>query len=51
MKPLYIFDLDDTLALIDHRRHILDEPGRDDSKWRLCLMTETALSQCGAQPV
>lgn len=24
MKPLYIFDLDGTLALIDHRRHILD---------------------------
>jgi hypothetical protein len=33
-RPLYIFDLDGTLALIDHRRAILDEPGRDDSKWR-----------------
>lgn len=33
MKPLYIFDLDGTLALIDHRRHILDD--RDDpQRWR-----------------
>ncbi len=32
MKPLYIFDLDGTLALIDHRRHILDRESRD--KWR-----------------
>lgn len=34
MKPLYIFDLDGTLALIDHRRHIIEDPSRDDSKWR-----------------
>lgn len=33
-KPLYIFDLDGTLALIEHRRHIVEEPGRDDTKWR-----------------
>jgi hypothetical protein len=24
MKPLYIFDLDGTLALIEHRRHMID---------------------------
>lgn len=34
MKPLYIFDLDGTLANIDHRRHIIEEPGKDDDKWR-----------------
>lgn len=32
MKPLYIFDLDGTLALIEHRRHMLDWDTRD--KWR-----------------
>lgn len=32
MKPLYIFDLDGTLALIGHRRHILERDSRD--KWR-----------------
>lgn len=31
-RPLYIFDLDGTLALIDHRRHILDDGDHD--KWR-----------------
>ena len=34
MKPLYIFDLDGTLALIEHRRHIIEDPSRDNSKWR-----------------
>lgn len=34
MKPLYIFDLDGTLALIDHRRHIIEDPSKDNSKWR-----------------
>lgn len=34
MRPLYIFDLDGTLALIEHRRHIIEDPARDDSKWR-----------------
>ena len=34
MKPLYIFDLDGTLALIEHRRHIIEGPSRGDSKWR-----------------
>lgn len=34
MKPLYIFDLDGTLALIEHRRQIIEDPARDDSKWR-----------------
>lgn len=31
-RPLYIFDLDGTLALIEHRRHILDR--EDSQKWR-----------------
>jgi hypothetical protein len=31
MKPLYIFDLDGTLALIDHRRHFVEGPDKD---WR-----------------
>lgn len=31
-KPLYIFDLDGTLALIDHRRHLLDDV-RDPNRW------------------
>lgn len=34
VRPLYIFDLDGTLALCEHRRHFLDEPGRSDEKWR-----------------
>ena len=34
MRPLYIFDLDGTLALIEHRRHIIEDPSRDNSKWR-----------------
>jgi len=34
VKPLYIFDLDGTLALIGHRRHIIEDPSRDDTKWR-----------------
>lgn len=34
MKPLYIFDLDGTLADISHRRHIIEDPSRDGSKWR-----------------
>ena len=28
MTPLYIFDLDGTLALIDHRRHLVEPPSR-----------------------
>ena len=33
MKPLYIFDLDGTLALTEHRQHILDD--KDDAdRWR-----------------
>lgn len=31
-KPLYIFDLDGTLALIDHRKHFLDREDKD--RWR-----------------
>lgn len=29
MKPLYIFDLDGTLALIEHRRHFVEGPVKD----------------------
>ena len=29
MKPLYIFDLDGTLALIEHRRHFVDGAKKD----------------------
>ena len=29
MKPLYIFDLDGTLALIQHRRHFVEGPSKD----------------------
>lgn len=33
MKPLYIFDLDGTLALIEHRKHFIED--KDDSqRWR-----------------
>lgn len=33
MRPLYIFDLDGTLALTEHRQHLLDN--RDDpDRWR-----------------
>lgn len=33
MKPLYIFDLDGTLALIEHRRHYVErERGKQDWK-------------------
>jgi hypothetical protein len=34
MKPLYIFDIDGTIALIDHRRHIVDDANADAEKWR-----------------
>ena len=34
LRPLYIFDLDGTLALIEHRRHIIEDPYRGDDKWR-----------------
>lgn len=33
MKPLYIFDLDGTLALIGHRRHYV-ERSRNEQDWR-----------------
>jgi hypothetical protein len=32
MKPLYIFDLDGTLALIEHRRHFVERP-RAEVDW------------------
>lgn len=40
VRPLYIFDLDGTLALIDHRRPILDNtdnPHRWDDFYRACV--------------
>lgn len=33
MKPLYIFDLDGTLALTEHRQHILDDKD-DPRRWQ-----------------
>lgn len=33
MRPLYIFDLDGTLALTDHRQHILDDAS-NPHRWR-----------------
>ena len=33
MKPIYIFDLDGTLALIEHRRHMLEDT-KDSQRWR-----------------
>ena len=42
MEPLYIFDLDGTLALIDHRRHfIADKNNQDwDAFHRACVDDE-----------
>ncbi len=40
MRPLYIFDLDGTLALIEHRRHFVErERGKQDWKafYRACV--------------
>jgi phosphoglycolate phosphatase-like HAD superfamily hydrolase len=35
MTPLYIFDLDGTLALIEHRRHFVElTGGREKADWR-----------------
>lgn len=34
MKPLYIFDLDGTLAVIDHRRHLLAPKLTVEDVWR-----------------
>lgn len=33
MRPLYIFDIDGTIALIDHRKHFLDEKN-NPNRWR-----------------
>ena len=33
MKPLYIFDLDGTLALINHRRHFVERPSCPHCGW------------------
>lgn len=39
MKPLYIFDLDGTLALIDHRRHFVEDKNNQDwdSFYKACV--------------
>lgn len=35
VKPLYIFDLDDTLSLTDHRKHFIEKDGgKDKKRWR-----------------
>lgn len=34
MRPLYIFDLDGTLALIEHRRHFVERPVCPFCGWR-----------------
>lgn len=34
MTPLYIFDLDGTLALIDHRRHLVERPPCPYCGWK-----------------
>ena len=61
MTPLYIFDLDGTLALIDHRRHFLDDqaaPKRwqkffaacvDDQPNEPVIRTLQALRRSGAE--
>ena len=33
MRPLYIFDLDGTLALIEHRRHFVERPACPHCGW------------------
>lgn len=38
MKPLYIFDLDGTLALIDHRRHFVECP-KSQQDWKAFYAT------------
>lgn len=34
MRPLYIFDLDDTLTLTAHRQHLKPSRSSDDAAWR-----------------
>jgi hypothetical protein len=34
MKPLYIFDLDGTIALIEHRRHLVEGRETTHSDWK-----------------
>lgn len=42
MPPLYIFDLDGTLALIDHRRHFVTmTDGRTAADWRAFFLACT----------
>lgn len=48
MRPLYIFDLDGTLALIEHRLPVLAEPGDPEEKWArffsLCVYDDPNIS-------
>jgi hypothetical protein len=32
--PMYIFDLDGTIALIDHRRHLVEKPPGAGKEWK-----------------
>lgn len=43
MKPLYIFDLDGTLALIHHRRHFVENPTK---QCPTCRGTHVACPTC-----
>jgi hypothetical protein len=50
MRPLYIFELDGTLALIDHRRHLVERkgcPGCGGSGQRWNIPTGTGGHDCG----
>jgi hypothetical protein len=41
MKPIYIFDLDGTLALIDHRRYLVEGEKKDwRTFFRMCVYDE-----------
>ena len=42
MKPLYIFDLDGTLALIDHRRHFVNRRGQAEGSWLVRVKASTS---------
>lgn len=47
MKPLYIFDLDGTLAEIEHRKHLLEEK-HDPQRWRRFYAACDKDSPCAA---
>jgi phosphoglycolate phosphatase-like HAD superfamily hydrolase len=47
MKPLYIFDLDGTLAHIEHRKHMLEDK-LDPNRWRRFYAACDKDSPCAA---